>query len=163
MPIFLLFSPHAECLALQATTKISGKRGKRREASPESEEDVATKRSKKNGKTAKDREEKQQRVAPKDPPRVWDKETEKLKALVEKLCKGLPEGVNLKLPPYIYRGTPTDAIVQERIKAFLKNKGLQNFTPEQAEIDTFQKKVVNICTHTHTSTQAHAHTHMRTV
>ena len=80
--------------------------------------------------------------------RVWDKETDQLKALVEEVRKGLPTYVDFKLPPNTYRGDPTDAVVQERIKAFLKSKGL-HFLSEGVEnlqeIDAFRKKVANIC------------------
>jgi len=38
-------------------------------------------------------------------------------------------------------GNPTDQVVQARIAAFLKSKGLNTLTPNNDEIAAFQKKV----------------------
>ena len=76
---------------------------------------------------------------------MWDAETERLKALVLSLGKGIPKHMNFRLPVNVYRKDghqpATDAVVQERIKAFLQSKGLKTLTPNNQEIASFQKKV----------------------
>jgi len=77
----------------------------------------------------------------KEPPRVWNEETEKLKALVVKLAQGLPKFVGFRVPTACYKGEPSDDVLQERIIRFLKSRGLKNLEPDQEEIAAFQKKV----------------------
>ena len=133
----------------QATTKLSSNRIRRREASgselDESEESDSHAPVKK-GKKAKtagraNREKENATKTPKEAPRVWNEETEKLKALVVTLAQGLPKHVGFKIPTTCYRGNPSDNELQERIENFLKSKGLKNLNPDQEAIAAFQRKV----------------------
>ena len=72
---------------------------------------------------------------------MWSEETERLKALIIRLSNGMPKHINFRAPPAVWMGLPSDQVVQERIAAFLKSKGLNTLTPNIDEIAAFQKKV----------------------
>ena len=77
----------------------------------------------------------------KEAPRVWNEDTEKLRALVVTVAQGLPKHVGFKLPTTCYRGKPSDSELQERIAAFLKSKGLKSLQPNDEEMAAFRTKV----------------------
>ena len=74
--------------------------------------------------------------------RIWNEETEKLRAVVVRLAQGMPRQVGFKLPPSVFRNNPSDDVVQERITAFLRDKGLQTLDPNEDQVAAFQKKVI---------------------
>ena len=71
-----------------------------------------------------------------------------LKALVVKLSKGLPSHVPFKLPTTIFRGSPSDEMLEGKIDLFLKSKGwgwsLDEScieAPDPEKVAAFQRKV----------------------
>jgi len=65
---------------------------------------------------------------------------------VVKLSKGLPSHIPSKLPTTIYRGSPSDEALQEKIKQYLQTKGWSfdessiDF-PDPEKVAAFQRKV----------------------
>jgi hypothetical protein len=145
----------------QATTKQSQKRrfrehnassasnGSEVDASDDDEHErgrVLSKRKKKSkgskGSTMKAEKENTKPAPVQKSVKVWGGEVEKLKELVAKIGKGLPGHIGFKIPPNVYRGNPSDEVVQKRIADFLLAKGLKDLTPNDKEIADFRKKVV---------------------
>ena len=127
----------ASCL-LQATRKLLSKRVRRHEASGSELDDSDTDSKEKREKMKKRREKE---TKTKEAPRVWNEDTEKLRALVVTVAQGLPKHVGFKLPTTCYRGKPSDSELQERIAAFLTSKGLKSLQPNDEEMAAFRTKV----------------------
>ena len=92
------------CVYPQATTKLSGNRVRRRDASDESDADSDTSPQKKKAKkgSGKGKSHNARKEDSKPEPKRWSEQTEKLKALVISLQKGLPAAASFKLPPSVY-------------------------------------------------------------